>query len=185
MQLIRAFKNRIKLWFRGQYSREMLQKAGMRMGKNCALMGGSDFDYYHCHLIQLGDDVTVAPHVTFLAHDASTKRHTGYTRIGRIRVGNNVFIGAGSIILPGVTIGDNVVVGAGSVVSKSIPGNSVAVGNPARVIGTMDAFREKQERLLRERPVFEEDYVVTHREFTVEKREEMKNALSDTDGYVR
>ena len=101
------------------------------------------------------------------------------------QVGSNVFIGAGSIILPGVTIGNNVVIGAGSVVSKNIPGNSVAVGNPARVTGTFDTFREKQERKLRECPVFEEEYRANHREFTMEKREKMKNALSDTVGYLK
>ena len=52
----------------------------------------------------------------------------------RVCIGNGVWIGSGSIILPGVTIGDNAVIGAGSVVTKDIPENSIAVGNPARVI---------------------------------------------------
>ena len=56
-----------------------------------------------------------------------------------ITVGNNVWIGAGTTVLAGVTIGDNVTIGAGSVVVKDIPSNSVAVGNPARVVRTIKA----------------------------------------------
>lgn len=51
-----------------------------------------------------------------------------------VRIGNNVWIGAGAVILPGVTIGDNSVIGAGSIVTKDIPANVVAVGNPCRVL---------------------------------------------------
>ena len=55
----------------------------------------------------------MAPHVQILAHDASTKRYLGYTKIGRVLIGNNVFVGAGTIILPSVAIGNNVIIGAG------------------------------------------------------------------------
>ena len=57
-----------------------------------------------------------------------------HTRVGEVNIGNNVFIGTKSIILPNVSIGDNVIVGAGSIVTKDIPANSVVCGNPARVI---------------------------------------------------
>lgn len=60
-----------------------------------------------------------------------------------ITVGDNVYIGTNTIILPGVKIGSNVIIGAGAVVSKSIPDNSVAVGVPARVIKTSDDYFEK------------------------------------------
>ena len=59
-----------------------------------------------------------------------------------IRVGNNVYIGSGAYIMPGVTIGDNCIIGAASVVTKDIPANSVAVGIPARVIKTIDEYYE-------------------------------------------
>ena len=55
----------------------------------------------------------------------------------RVNIGKNVWIGSGSIILPGVTIGDNSIIGAGSVVTKNIAENSIAVGNPAKVIKTI------------------------------------------------
>ena len=60
-----------------------------------------------------------------------------------ITVGDNVYIGNNVIILPGVNIGSNVVIGAGAVVSKDIPGNSLAVGVPAKVIKTADEYLEK------------------------------------------
>lgn len=51
-----------------------------------------------------------------------------------IRIGNNVWLGGNVVVLPGVTIGDNIVIGAGSVVTKDVPANSLAVGNPCRVV---------------------------------------------------
>ena len=64
----------------------------------------------------------------------NAKRLKGYEFAKPISIGSNVWIGGGSIILPGVEIGDNTVIGAGSLVSKSIPTNVVAFGNPCRVI---------------------------------------------------
>ncbi len=58
-----------------------------------------------------------------------------------ITIGDNVWLGGGAIVLPGVTIGDNTVVGAGAVVTKDLPADVIAVGNPARVIGTIGEGR--------------------------------------------
>ena len=68
---------------------------------------------------------TMAPRVHVLCHDASTKVHLGYTKIGKVKIGNNVFVGAESVIMPNVTLGDNVIVGANSTVTKSFPDNVV------------------------------------------------------------
>jgi acetyltransferase-like isoleucine patch superfamily enzyme len=62
---------------------------------------------------------------------------------GAIRVGNNVFLGFGALILPGVTIGNNVVVGAGSVVTKDVPDNVIVAGVPARVICPIEEYRKR------------------------------------------
>ncbi|MGB4256363.1 MAG: DapH/DapD/GlmU-related protein [Phycisphaerae bacterium] len=67
-------------------------------------------------------------------------KHPEISLLAPIRVGNNVFIGYGAIILAGVTIGDNVVIGAGAVVTKDIPSNSVAAGVPPRVIKSLDEY---------------------------------------------
>ena len=128
---------------RSEISTEDLIALGLTVGKNFSRQEKTLIDQSHCWLITIGDDVTLAPRVHILAHDASTKKALGYTRIGVVNIGNNVFIGASSTILPGVNIGNNVVIGANSVVSRDIPDNSVAVGVPARVIKTTNEYFEK------------------------------------------
>ncbi len=125
---------------------DKLIKRGLRVGKNFNRMGGVIIDPYHCYHITIGDNVTLAPRVHILAHDASTWHFLGKTRAANVVIGNDVFVGAGSIILPGVHIGNRVVIGAGSVVTKDIPDDSVAVGNPAIVICSLDDYliKEKQ-----------------------------------------
>ncbi|WP_347548672.1 hypothetical protein ABFG93_14175 [Pseudalkalibacillus hwajinpoensis] len=83
------------------------------MGKNCHGLAGCTIDYAHCWLIEIGDNVTFAPQAYLLAHDASTKRYLDYTKIAKIKIGNNVFIGARALIMPEVSIGKNTIV-AGS-----------------------------------------------------------------------
>ena len=63
---------------------------------------------------------------------------------GHVKIGDNVFIGMNSTILKGVTIGDNVVIGANSLINKDVPSNSVVVGNPQRVVCTIDEYLEKR-----------------------------------------
>lgn len=116
---------------------------GLVVGKGFNRMSGVIIDPSHCYHIRIGDNVTLAPRVHVLAHDSSTFTYLGKTRAANVRIGNDVFIGASSIILPGVSIGNCVVIGAGSVVTKDIPDNSVAVGNPARVVCSLDDYLNK------------------------------------------
>ena len=90
--------------------------------------------------VEMGDNVFIAPNccITTAGHPINIdERNRGLEYAYPIKIGNNVWIGAGANILPGVTIGDNVTIGAGSVVNKSIPANSIAVGNPCKVIKTI------------------------------------------------
>lgn len=123
---------------------EKLICRGLKVGKNFKRMGGVIIDPSHCYHISIGDNVTLAPRVHILAHDSSYGLFTGYTRAANVTIGNQVFIGAGAIILPGVHVGNRVIIGAGSIVTKDIPDNSVAIGNPARVICTLDTYLEKE-----------------------------------------
>ena len=87
--------------------------------------------------IYVGDNVMFAPNVTIATagHPIEPELRKKQTQFNLpVRIGNNVWIGAQTVILPGVTIGDNTVIGAGSVVTKNIPANCVAFGNPCKVI---------------------------------------------------
>lgn len=94
-------------------------------------------------------------------------------------IGNNVFIGYQSVILPNVRIGDNVIIGAGSIVTKDIPTNSVAVGNPCSVIGTCDIFMERNKEAMKNHPV----YNTYHKYKSQDEKEQMKRELESTWGY--
>ena len=153
---------------------------GLKMGKDCHVMGECIIDPGHCWLIEIGDRVTLAPRVHILAHDASTKRPLGYTLIGKVTIGNDVFIGAGTIVLPNTHIGNNVIIGAGSVVSRSIPDNSVAV---AKVVGTIDDYVNKRKAQMANTAVFDESYTI--HQISVVKKEEMKQKLTYSIGFVR
>ncbi|WP_455618000.1 acyltransferase [Eisenbergiella sp.] len=129
---------------------EKCRKHGMNIGANTFIYS-SNIDYGHAFLISVGDNCTITG-ATLLAHDATTKKQLGYVKVGRINIGNNVFIGQGAIVLPGVTVEDNVIIGAGTVVSRSIPSNSVVVGNPARIIGKTTDYMQKHENRIKKNP---------------------------------
>lgn len=100
-----------------------------------------------CAKVIFGDNVFIAPNCGFYTacHPLNSEvRNSGLEYAMPITVGNNVWIGGNVVVLAGVTIGDNVVIGAGSVVTKDIPSDVVAVGNPCRVIKNIDSTtREK------------------------------------------
>lgn len=91
--------------------------------------------------ITIGADVQIGPNVQLLtpAHELDTeRRRAGWEKAVPITIGDNVWLGGGVIVCPGVTIGENTVVGAGAVVTKDLPAGVLAVGNPARVIRSLD-----------------------------------------------
>lgn len=112
------------------------------------------FDNGHPWLISIGDNVTLT-NCRILTHDGTTKKALGHSKIGRVEIGNNVFVGAGAIILPNVKIGNDVIIGVGCVVSKDIPDNSVMVGNPAIRIGSYHEYIEKNRELMKTAAVYE------------------------------
>lgn len=105
-------------------------------------LGSNFYANYNCTMldcapITIGDNVMFAPNVSLFtaAHPLDAeKRNAGLEFALPIQIGNNVWIGGNSVVLPNVTIGDNVVIGAGSVVTKDIPANYIAAGNPCRVL---------------------------------------------------
>lgn len=169
--------------FRGEYTTEKLIKMGMTVGKNFGRLNGVILDPSHCWLIEIGDNVTMAPRVHVLCHDASTKQFLGYTKIGRVTIGNNVFVGADTVILPGVSIGNNVIIGANSIVTKNIPANVVAAGSPAHIICTLDEYLSKNKKCMEEAPVYGVDYTLRGN-LTDEKKKQMIDELENKIGYI-
>jgi len=108
----------------------------IRAGRN--LFVNYDCVFLDCAPIDIGDDVQIAPAVQLYTAthplDAAVRR-SGIEGAKPIRIGNNVWLGGGAIVLAGVTIGDDAVIGAGSVVTRDVPAGAVVVGNPARARG--------------------------------------------------
>lgn len=104
--------------------------------------------------IILGNNVGISPGCKIISANHNNEDHLKHDEAPPIRIGNNVFIYANSVVLPGVQIGDNVIIGAGSVVTHNIPSNSIAVGNPCRVIKEKPPHQEvyKAEELNRPFP---------------------------------
>lgn len=128
-----------------------LRKRGMKIGERvCILRPRSiTIDETRPWLIEIGNDVQIANGVSILTHGYDWSVLKGkfgsvLGSSGKVKIGNNVFIGVNSIILKGVTIGDNTIIGAGSVVSRDIPGNCVAAGNPAKVLFSLDEYYHKR-----------------------------------------
>lgn len=181
--MLKRLLKKIIYRIRGEYTIEQLKKMGLRVGKNFDPQLGFELDPSHCWLIDIGDNVTFAPHVQVLAHDASMHNVLGYTKIGCVSIGNGVFIGAGSIVLPNVKIGDNSIIGAGSVVTKDVPANVVCVGNPARVISTLDEFIEKNRELMKKSFLYKEEYTLRGN-ISESKKNRQREELKKKNGYV-
>lgn len=168
---------------RGEYTTEKLISMGMKVGKNFGRLNGVILDPSHCWLIEIGDNVTLAPRVHILCHDASTKMFLNYTKIGSVTIGNNVFVGAESVILPGVNIGNNVIIGANSTVTHDIPSNSVAVGSPAHVISTLEEYLSKEKARMNTSKVYGEEYTL-RKDASMELRMKQKSELDGKIGYI-
>jgi maltose O-acetyltransferase len=162
-----------------------LKKRGLIVGENFTMLRGSILDSSHCWLIEIGDNVTLAPNVHILAHDASTKIHLNYTKIKNVKIGNKVFIGAGTIVLPGVEIGDNVIVGAGSVVTKSIPNDTVYGGNPAKFICSMAQYKLEQEEKMSLSNTFNKDFTLGGNITKIKKQDMKKILTTERIGFVK
>jgi len=183
MKLIKRILGRLGFKRLAMSHLDKLIERGLVVGANFNMRDGCIIDASHCWHITIGNDVTFAPRVHLLAHDASTKVHLGYTRIGRVKIGDRVFIGATATVLPGVEIGDDVVIGSGSVVTRSIPSGMLAAGNPARVICSTEEYLDKKRQEMASVPNFGEEYTISAG-VSESMKEEMNNKIGDGIGYV-
>lgn len=93
--------------------------------------------------ISIGENFISAPGSWVLAHDASMINHIGKVAVKKTIIGDNVFVGLNAIIMPGVTVGDGAIIGAGSVVTRDVEPNTIVVGNPAKLVCTVNEYVEK------------------------------------------
>lgn len=131
--------------------RKYLVKRGAKIGLGTRLNCNVSAFGTEPYLISVGENCLFAANVNLITHDGGIKvlNTLGYfegkrmDNMASITIGNNVYIGMGAYIMPGVHIGDNVIVGAGAIVTKDIPCNSVCVGAPAHVIKTIDDYYQR------------------------------------------
>lgn len=168
-----------------QAQMEYLIKNGLRIGKDTAINPGFEIDGAWPWLISIGDRVTISTNVTILAHDASSNLVQCGTKLGRVDIGNDVFIGTRTTILCNTRIGDHVVIGAGSLVTHDLPGNAVYAGVPAVRICSIEEYREKNLKAMQNRPALDTirpwyDW----KNATEEEKDKMRELLEDGIGYI-
>ncbi|WP_068468928.1 sugar O-acetyltransferase [Candidatus Protochlamydia phocaeensis] len=134
-QLLGSFKDKIDIQapFYCDYGCNIFAGENLYANFNCVILD--------CAKVTLGDNVLLGPNVQLYAgfHPLlASERLKGLELALPVNIGNNVWIGGGAIVCPGVTIGDNTTIGAGSVVVKDIPANVIAAGNPCRVMRELD-----------------------------------------------
>lgn len=130
-----------------------LRKKGITIGENTNFYSPwtIQVDIRRPWTIEIGDNVNITAGCTILQHgyDWSVLQKL-YGEVlgssGRVKIGNNVFIGTKTTILKGVTIGDNVIIGANSLVNKDLPSNGVYAGNPAKFIMSISDYYEKRKK---------------------------------------
>lgn len=156
----------------------LYRKKGVTIGENTELYN-TEIDSLRPFLVSIGSNVLITS-TKILTHDASTKKFLGYTKIGKVTIGNNVFIGANCLILPNTHIGSNVIIGAGTVVAKDVPDNSVAIGNPMQIIGTLEKNMLKNRALLDSVSIFSKNNCKTE-----EDKLDMVKRLKNSIGFVK
>ncbi|MFH1642281.1 MAG: acyltransferase [Nanoarchaeota archaeon] len=178
-----------KIWNSIQYRKYYMRmkdliSRGLKIGKNVTIAHTAYIDYEYPFLISIGDNCTVSNNVRLLAHDASTFKFVdGYTRIGKIVINNNCYIGEQSIILPGVTVGSNVLIAAGSLVNKDIPSNSCVAGVPARFYAKFEDFIKGHKEQIKSRPSF--SYHSLRLKMDNDLRKKIIEAVEGGDCYVK
>lgn len=155
MKILKKIKKIIYNMWRDSLSSDeyikFLCKKGVRIGKGTSFINPKTtlIDVTRPWMIEIGESCCISGGTTILTHDygwSVTKAVYGDVigSVGKVKIGNNVYIGMHTTVLKGVTIGDNVIVGANSLITKDIPDNVVVAGNPARVIKTIGEYHTKR-----------------------------------------
>ena len=153
-------------------SEEYLRFLGVKIGHGCSIYTTPHNLGTEPWLIEIGDNVTLGQGVLLITHDGTSRlfrdRLPGMSpfgnRFGTIVIRDNCFIGNNAILLPGIEIGPDAAIGAGSVVTKTVPPRTIAAGNPARSLKTLDEYMEGyRERMI---PLQAKDAAALRKELT-------------------
>lgn len=170
-------KKIIKYYYRHYGSKDRYARyIGVNLGKNNDIQD-NDLWSSEPYLITIGDNNQFVLGARIFTHGGGRVLRTmepDYDSFGKVVIGNGVYIGNSSLIMPGVTIGDGVLVAAGSVVTKSVPSNVVVAGNPAKIICTIDEFYEKNKK-----------YNVHTKQMSNDKKRDKLLALDDSYFIVK
>ena len=149
-----------------------LRKRGMKIGSDCQI---NTLLFSEPFLVEIGNHVAIAGGTEFITHDGAIWCFRDEIKdgdiFGKIKVGNNVFIGNNCVLLPNTTIGDNCIIGIGSIVRGQFPKNSVIIGNPAKVI-----YQTNIQRLMYKQ---NKGLLITHNLSESEKNEVIKNHFKE------
>lgn len=181
----RLVLHKVRSRVRGYPNVQRLLEEGLTVGNGVWFGPGAFIDPEFASLITIGDHTTFAPRSVVLAHDASMKKFTGYTKYAPVTIGNKVFVGCNAIILPGATIGNRVVIAAGSVVTGTIPDDCVIGGNPAVPLRSIDAFNERHNNRIQDFLSHAESLGVKPQDLRHRKlRGRLRELMVDGVGYV-
>lgn len=169
--MIKLFLRLFEIYKRTFWSyAKQAKAAGVTIGESNFI--ASHFWNSEPYLITIGSNCQITRGVKFYTHGgagAARKSYPHFDVFGRVTIGDYVYIGNYSLIMPGVTIGDNVLVAAGSIVTKSVPSNTVVAGNPAKYICSIDEYIEKNKR-----------YNTNTKGLTKEKKKEVLLSLDES-----
>jgi acetyltransferase-like isoleucine patch superfamily enzyme len=143
LRILNRLNKKLLLIYSNEKRIKYLRKLGIKIGKDCHIniISFSSEPY----LVEIGDHVAIAHDTDFITHDGGIwcfrNELPDADIFGKIKIGNNVMIGAHTIILPNTMIGNNSIVGAGSVVRGTFPDNSLILGNPAKVVSSLSVIK--------------------------------------------
>ncbi len=130
--------------------KKFLIKKGAKIGNGTRIWTSISSFGSEPYLIEIGDECLISDNCCFMTHDGGVSVLNNLDmfekkmdKLGRIKVGDNVFVGKNSTIMPNITIGNNVVIGLGSIVTKDVPDNCVVAGVPAKIIKSIDEYKNQ------------------------------------------
>lgn len=150
-RLSKLFTTPFRMLFASLYPVAYAKNLGVRMNGHVVIYGSS-YGMFSAepYLVTLGDNVYISVGASFVCHDGATlpfrKIDPTLDVAAEIKVGNDVFIGAGAVLLPVVSIGNNCIVGAHAIVTRDVPDGCIVAGSPARIVGSWSAYLEKARR---------------------------------------